>query len=300
MDRSSTSPLARVQGVREAAPRIRAVLWLGFIALAVTSCSPAETTAQGGPADPTLTVRASGSGTAMPLAERLADAYELDHPEIDVQFDEGTNSGGAIDAVNERSLDLAVVNRPLEQDEAAMGLQYEPVARDVVTFAVNLPNPVTGLTSDQLRAVYSGRVTEWSEIGGDPGHVFVLDRDPDESARKLVLDPLMAGEPVLGDAIVLAKASEMLDALAGTPASVGYTSLGLLSTDGSAGVRVLELDGVTPSAAAVADGTYPWYLTLGLVVGPDAPPALREFLAWAGGPQSQIVREQFGYAKASS
>ncbi|MDP9457765.1 MAG: substrate-binding domain-containing protein [Actinomycetota bacterium] len=80
-------------------------------------------------------VRVSGSGTALPLAEKLAEAYGRDHPEVKLRFDAGTNSGGAIEGVLEGTLELAVANRPLSEDEAGEPLDYLPFARDAVAFA---------------------------------------------------------------------------------------------------------------------------------------------------------------------
>lgn len=242
-------------------------------------------------------VRVSGSGTALPLAEKLAEAYGHDHPEIEFRFDSGTNSGGAIEGVLGGTLDLAVANRPLSEDEADEPLDYRPFARDAVAFATRHEGEVEGLTTDQVRDVYGGALTDWKQLGGSAAPIVVLDRDEDESARKLVLLPLMDGRPVEARTVVLNKANEMLEAMESTPDSLGYSSLGLLRERDIPGERVLKLDGVVPSPEAVARREYPWYLTFGLVHAADAPRAVRDFADFATGPEGRKLVEKNGYAK---
>lgn len=249
-----------------------------------------------GTAVPGPVIRVSGSGTALPIVERLAEVYRQTHPAARLQFDTGINSGGAIKGVGQGVLELAVVNRPLTEEEARSGLDYRPFARDAVAFAVNESVSIQGLSTAQVRAIYGGEVTDWGQLGGSPGAVIVLDRNPDESMRKLVLLKLLGDRPVGARAVVLTRAGEMVQSLANTPACVGYSSLGLLRLTQPRGVRVLSLDGVAPSGAAVAAGTYPWSLTFGLVRRADAPPAVAGFVAWVAGPEGRRILEAYAYA----
>ncbi len=233
----------------------------------------------------------------MPLAEKLAEAYGREHPEIEFRFDAGTNSGGAIEGVLEGTLDLAVANRPLSEDEAAEPLDYRPFAKDAVAFATRHEGEVEGISTEQARDVYGGELTDWEQLGGSPAPIVVLDRDEDESARKLVLLPLVDGRPVEARTVVLNKASEMIEALGNTPDSLGYASLGLLKERDIPGVRILALDGVVPSPEAVLRDEYPWYLTFGLAHADAAPEGVRDFVEFASGPEGQELVETNGYAK---
>ncbi len=233
----------------------------------------------------------------MPLAEKLAEAYGREHPEIEFRFDSGTNSGGAIDGVLGGTLDLAVANRPLSEDEVGEPLDYRPFAKDAVVFATRHEGEVEGISTEQARDVYGGELTNWEQLGGSPAPIVVLDRDEDESARKLVLLPLMDGRPVEARTVVLNKAGEMIEAMKSTPDSLGYSSFGLLKAHEVPGVRVLALDGVVPSPEAVLRGDYPWYLTFGFVHAADAPKEVRDFVTFASGPEGQELVEKNGYAK---
>ena len=193
-------------------------------------------------------------------------------------------------------MDLAVANRPLSKIEPKEALDYHSFAQDAVAFVAHKPSPVQKLSSAQVRDIYGGKLKNWQQLGGPAEPIIVLDRDPDESARKLVLIPFMDGRPVQAQTIVIDKAKEMVEALESTPNALGYSSIGLLQTMQSGQVQVLSLDGTIPSAKAVAQGTYPWYLTLGLIHRRNAPLALASFVEFVLGPEGRQVLEEYSYA----
>ncbi len=123
-----------------------------------------------------------------------------------------------------------------------------------------------------------------------------MDRDADESARKLVFIPFMQGQPVQAKTIVLDKAKEMLEALENTPNALGYSTIGLLNSAQSQEIQILKLDGVMPSASALTQGNYPWHLTLGVIHRQDAPPAIQEFVKFVKGAEGQQLLQESGYA----
>jgi phosphate transport system substrate-binding protein len=262
--------------------------------LALSACGNGEAQQA---AEPVKTqVRISGSGTAMPLVQKLAEAYERSHSDVRFVFEDGTNSGGAITGVQDGALDLAVVNRELKPEESTDGVSYVPLARDAVAFAVGPGVELDDISTADVRRIYRGDIVDWKRLGLAAGPVVVLDRDVDESARELVLVPVMDGQAVRARTTELAKASEMADALAGTPDAFGYTAAAYLQAKGIEGVKLLSLDGTAASADAVAAGTYPWFLTLALVHGPGDSEALTNFIAFASGSSAAPTLEAFGYA----
>jgi len=241
----------------------------------------------------------SGSGSALPVVQKLAEAYRLADPKTRIGFEEGTNTGGAIRGVIEGTLDIAVANRRLSDYEAGQGLKEYPFARDAVAFAAHRPVPTKGLSTSQVRDIFGGGITNWLQLYMSPGEILVLDRDEDESARKEILLPLMSGRPVNARTIVLTSASDMVGALESTEDAVGYTPLGLVRINRPSSVQVLDLDGVVPGAKSVGNGTYPWYLTFSLIGRSDAPRSVRRFIDFVTGPEGGRVVEGYGYAAAS-
>jgi phosphate transport system substrate-binding protein len=251
----------------------------GTVLVACGSRPSAERTAP--PTAPSVHLRVSGSGTALPAVQKLGEGYETLAPDVRLEFPGGTNSGGAIRGVLEGSLDIAVTNRPLSKEEQTEPLVYAPFIRDAVAFAVHRSVPIQRLSSAEIRDLFSGTIKTWSGVGGPEAAVIVLDRDADESMRKLVLVPLLAGHSVPAETITLTSASDMLAALDTTPYAIGYTSLGLLHLRALKNIVPIVLDEVVPSPSAVASGAYPWSLTFGLVTRSDAPPATRAFVEHA-------------------
>ncbi|MCC7370768.1 MAG: substrate-binding domain-containing protein [Chloroflexi bacterium] len=224
-------------------------------------------------------MRLSGSGSAVPAAQKASEGYESQAPGVKLDFKEGSNSGGAIRGVIDGTLDIGVVNRPLTEAEAREGLVYQPFAKDAVVFAVHQTTPVRGLRTAQLRDVYNGTTTSWRALSDTDAPIIVLDRDEDEAQRKLVLLPLMAGRAVKHDVVTLTSAGDMMSALDSTPYAIGYTSLGLLKQRAPKNVAILDLDEVRPSATTVASGAYPWSLTFGFVTRANASAEAREYIA---------------------
>jgi len=231
----------------------------------------------------------------MPLVRKLAKEYTRAHPDVRFDFKQGTNSGAAISGLKDGTLDLAVVNRKLKPAEVG-GVSYVPIARDAVAFAVGPWAQVDSISTAQVRRIYGGKVADWRQLGAQARPLVVLDRDADESARKLFLLPVLAGQAIGARTAELTKASEMADALAGTPGAFGYTAVGYLSATGVRGVRPLALDGTAPTAENLTAGRYPWALTLALVHRSKDPKALRDFVAFASGSSAAATLKAYGYA----
>lgn len=273
----------------------RLVFVLLLTCLSLTSCGSGARAAAPALA-PTPTpepeIRVSGSGSTMPLVEELARVYSAREPKAQFRFEKGTNTGGAIRGLAEGTLDLAVANRPLSKTETTDQIEYRPFGRDPLAFAVQQSSPATSLTTSQVRDIYSGKITDWNQLGGPAAPILVLDRDEDESSRKLGLIKLMEGNPVEARTIVLSKASEMIQAIDRTPGSLGYSQIGILRLQGR-NLLVLGLDGVTPTAGSVARDTYPWFVTLALVHRRDAPAAVTRFVDYVLSAEGRQILERY-------
>jgi phosphate transport system substrate-binding protein len=256
----------------------------------LAACGQRPVAQQATPATPaSVTVRVSGSGGAMPAVQKLGEGYDALVPGVRLNYLSGTNSGGAIRGVIDGSLDIAVSNRQLSEIESREPVLSFPFARDAAAFAVHRSVPLPGLRGSEIRDLYSGTITNWREVGGPDAPVIVLDRDEDESLRKLALMPLMAGRPVVNGTVTLTSASDMANALDATPYAIGYSSLGLLNLRASKHVVPIALDEVIPGGASVASGAYPWSLTFFLVVRANAPGAARAFVEHAVASSSRVL-----------
>jgi len=271
-----------------------------LLAVGLSGCAPAAVPARGpAQAEPAeVALRISGSGAAIPLVRKLADAYQLERSSARFEIDAGTNSGGGIQGVLQGTLDLSVANRPLTESESIEALDVEPFARDAVAFAVQQSSPVQSVSSSQVRDIYGGSLTDWSALGGPAGPIVLLDRDPDEPMRSLVLLKLLDGRPVQARTTVLTKAIDMVTTMASLPDALGYTTLALLHIQDHTDVRVLALDGVVPGRESVTSGAYPWQLTYSLINRPNPSVTAQRFLDWVRGPQALVILSQYDVAAA--
>lgn len=245
-------------------------------------------------------IRVSGSGAALPLVRKLAEAYSRERPSAQFEIDAGTNSGGGISGVIQGTLDMSVTNRPLTEAESKESLLVHPFARDAVVFAAHTSSPLQDLSTSEVRAVYGATLTNWAQFKGSSGPIVVLDRDPEEPQRSLFLLKVLDGQPVQARTTVLTSAPDMLRTLEATSDSVGYSTLSLLRIQQPKDVRVLRLDGVTPGRDSLTAGTYPWYLTYGLVSRPDGPATIDRFLEFVRGPGGQRVLDTYDAATANA
>lgn len=244
-------------------------------------------------------IRIAGTRKALPAIQKLAEIYRGSYPGATFEFVSDIESIPAIREVGAGTLDLALSSRPLSSVEPAMSVVARPFARDAVVFATNPSAALPGLSSAQIRAIYGGQVTTWEQLGGASGPIILLDREASDSAHEQVLLKLLDNTPIRARTVVYYNSNELLDALETTPGTLGYSQLGLLRLRQPGAIRVLALDGVTPSPERVSDGTYPWSMTFFLVHHVNTSPAVRRFLDFAGGRDGRRVLEEYGYGAAT-
>ncbi len=253
----------------------------------------------GGDARPVATrVRVSGSGTALPLLRVLA-AAQPDRT-LEFVFLPGLHSGGGIEGVADGSLDVGSVSRELKPDEKAREVRVTWLSNDGLLLAAH-PSVgeagVEGLTTEQVRDIYSGKVTDWDQVGADRSlPIQVLDRHEDESA-KMILREYVLGRTlkVTEEGLALYYESDMVDAIQATPGAIGYFSLGYAESQ-DIQVSRLELDGVAATVPNIVAGKYKVVRPLGFVMRDDASPQLRAFEAWCVSEQAQELMTDKGYA----
>lgn len=268
------------------------------LVLAVAGCAPAKTvtTASNG----VKRLRVSGSGTCLPLLRILAS--QQPDKSVRMVFLPGLHSKGGIKGVEQDSLDMGAVSRALTPEEKSGDLEVTWLSTDGLVVAVN-PSVgkigVTGVTDEQVREIYSGKVTDWKQLGASESlPIIVLDRHEDESAkiimRQYVFGPATQFK-VTPDSVNLYYESDMVDALQSTVGSIGYFSLGYAISQ-SISVTHLTLNGVEPTVANIESGAYKLVRPLGVVVKGSAPREVKDFVQWAKGPEARRLMLSKGYA----
>lgn len=240
----------------------------------------------------------AGSGSVLRFADGLLDAWSPPDGRPLTWLPESIGSGGGLEALTDGAIDIALISRPLRDDERAAGLRDVPIARTAVVFGVHADVPAADLTRDELGAILRGEVRAWPD--GTP--IVLLLREPGDSGLAVLFDALpdLARDAELardaGRGSVLVTDQAMVVALASTPGALGVVvDLGLVHGTGLP-VRALSLDGLAPSADAVRDGRWPMVKTLGLALRDDASPDALAFAAFARSADADGLRTEQGLA----
>lgn len=263
-----------------------------LLALAITACSG---TVAPSPDPLAGTYTAVAAESATPIAERLTSAFAAKHPGMSWTVKD-VGSGAALELVAAGEADAGFLSRdPTVADLAraqVIGLGYTGQV-----LIVHPSNPLTGLSQTELRGIFDGTITDWREVGGVPGPILVVLR-ADSSPTRTALDPLLRapGAAYRSDAISSPDAQSMLNTVAASPRAIGMISA-LHLEPVAAAPRAIAVDGVAPTKANVASGTYRYRRAISLIfranrslVRPGAD-AFREFVH--GDEGQRVLREIF-------
>ena len=161
-----------------------------------------------------------------------------------------TNTRGAFKDIVDGNADIIICAQPSDAQlayaaENGVELEMVPIGTDAFVFIVNSSNPVSDITTDQIRGIYSGKITNWSELGGDNVPIAAMHRN-EGSGSQTALQKLMGDVPVAPD----------YTTLTGSPIgfSFRYYVTGMLA---EGGVKMLSVDGVEPTVENISNGTYP-------------------------------------------
>lgn len=216
-----------------------------------------------------------------------------------------TNTPKAYKRLMERKTDVIFVAAPskVQMEEAerlGVKMKLTPIGREAFVFFVNAENPISAISSDDLRKVYSGEITNWKELGGQDLEIQAFQRNPN-SGSQTAMESFMGDTP-----LIKAPLEREADAMGGIidvvsnyynhPFAIGYSFLFYVTRMENADLKLIALDGVTPSRATVNDGSYPLSSEFYAVTLDDNNnPHIQELLDWILSPQGQKLIEKTGY-----
>ena len=256
--------------------------------------------------------RLDGSTATAPLA-RAAAAVLLGESEEDVadliDFSRTTESYRQLMQGNADLLIAAEPNAAVfdEMEEAGFEVQMEPLATDALVFMVNEDNPVDSLTTEQLRGIYSGEITNWSEVGGADLDIVPFQRNAESGSQvlmeKLVMDGTEMTEPPEG--YMIASMVGLMDAVKeydNSSNAIGY-SVYYYAHDMqmAGGLKLLKIDGVAPEAATIRSGEYPFLNPYYVAMNAAEPEGsmTRVLYDWLLGPDGQKLVDMKGYVSVN-
>lgn len=241
-------------------------------------------------------IRVGGTGGALGTMRLLGQAFANQYPQMKVTVLPSLGSGGGIRALLAHAIDLAVSSRALTPAEISAGAVATEYARTPFVFATAPSIPVTKITSSELIDIYSGRTTHWP--GGSRIRIILRPTGDSDSTLIKSISPAMSDAKTLAESrqgmAFAVTDQDSADALERVPGALGPTTLAQIIAEGRE-LRALQLDGVAPSVAALADGSYRLHKTLLMVVAANPSGATRQFMAFVRSPRGRQILQQNGH-----
>jgi phosphate transport system substrate-binding protein len=194
----------------------------------------------------------TGSTTILPIAEVAAEDFQTANPGKRVLV-AGVGSSAGIESVSNGTSDIGTSSRDLKPEEKSLGLVDTPIALDAIAVIVNPSNPVTKLTTEQVAAIFEGKITNWKQVGGPDLEIGLVNRDEASGTRDAFSTFVLKGKDFDPTAAVLPGTGQVRSVVAQSAEAIGYISLGFVD----ASVKPLTIDGIAANEKTVADGSYP-------------------------------------------
>ena len=271
---------------------LRKSLYLVLAALLVASCGGANPIAR--PTDDPLagTYVLKGGGGALDAVKALTSGFSATHPTVIWQGFDDVGSDAGVSLTVSGNVDLGYISRDLRTAEKGT-VETIPVGASGTGVGVNTSNTVKALTKDQVAKIFTGQITDWKDVGGTPGKIRVLLREPESSTRSAFESYFFGStKPVYSkDAIEVFQIDETLKALGSFKDSIGMMTMNAKAFS-TADVRMLTIDNITATRDTLANGTYPIRRPLYFVAHTDpakVKPTVKAFLDFVKGPEGQKI-----------
>ena len=198
------------------------------------------------------TVNTDGSTSMESVVKALAEAFMEQNPDVTVNYS-GTGSGTGIQAAIDGTVDLGLASRALKDEEKSNGAVENIVALDGVAVVVNPENGVTDLTVEQIAQIFTGEITNWSELGGTDAEIAVFGREAGSGTRD-GFESITGTKDSCKLDQELTSTGGVIEAVAGNPNAIGYASLS--AVEGKDTVKAVTVGGVACTESTVLDGSY--------------------------------------------
>jgi phosphate transport system substrate-binding protein len=275
----------KVKGMRWTWLAVGALLIVSLL-MAVPACTQTTTPATGDELSGEITE--AGSTTVQPLAEKFADEFHTMHPGITVTIQGGGSSVG-IKSASDGTVDIGAASRELTADDPT--LIKHLLAKDGIAIIVNPSNQLSDITRQQIIDVFSGKITNWKDLGGIDKAITVVAREEGSGTRGAFQEMVLGKELITNTAILQSSNGAIRTTVAGDPNAIGFLSLGYVNTS----VKALSINGVPCTTTTALDGTYPIVRPLYFLTKTQPTGLVKIFLDYCTGPDGQKIVGEEGY-----
>lgn len=284
------------------------ILLFSFILLLTTACGPTSNSSGNSSDSPANYIENKGSDTIVNLALAWAETYQSEHQDVRISVT-GGGSGTGIAALINGTVDIANASRKIKSEELdeAKSKGIDPVehiiAKDAIAVIVNPENPVNELTLQQISDIYSGKITNWSEVGGDDRPIVKLSRETNSGTHVYFLETVLR----LGnkenktffsaDTLLLPSSEGIISEVRDNPNAIGYDGLGYVPKDLKmiAVAKEAGMPYVLPSIETVNDKTYAVARDLYMYTDGEPTGIVQQYLEWILSDEAQAIVAKLGF-----
>lgn len=242
------------------------------------------------------TITIKGSTTVLPIAQSCAEAFMNKHGDVNISV-QGGGSGVGIASIIDGTADIGDSSRPIKDKEKATAQEkgvnvYENVvAADGIAVIVHPSNPVNAITQEQIKKIFTGKISNWKDVGGKNARIVIISRDSASGTFEAFNELALDKEKVRPDALLNASNQAVATTVSNTPGAIGYIGLGYLSSS----VKAVTVNGVEATKPNVVDGSYPLARNLYMYTNGAPKGVLKDFIDFIMSPEGQKLVDKAGF-----
>jgi phosphate transport system substrate-binding protein len=245
------------------------------------------------PAEDTQKLVITGASTIAPLAAEIGKRFEKLNKGVRVDVQTGGSARGVNDARSGLA-QIGMVSRKLKDDE--MDLKAFPIANDGVCMILHKTNPVSVLSTQQIKDIYTGKIRNWKEVGGKDAAITVANKAEGRSTLDLFLGYFELKNSEIKASVIVGDNLQDIKTVSGNPNAIGYVSIGSAEYETESGtpIKLLPLEGVAPTIANVREAKFPLGRPLNLVTKETPTGLVKRFIDFAQSKEvNDLIKEQF-------
>jgi phosphate transport system substrate-binding protein len=284
------------------------LLLAALVILPACSSPPASANTDPNAAGTGRAIQNKGSDTLVNLALAWAERYREINPDISIAVT-GGGSGTGIAALINGTVDIANASRQMNEEEIAEARAngIEPVeflvAIDAIAVVIHPDNPVDRLTLAQLADIFTGRITNWQEVGGYDESIILVSRETNSGTHVYFLEEVVRGgdennpDIFAPQTLLMPSSVGITSEVRRNPRAIGYDGLGYVTEDEKVIAVATDANApyVLPSVETGADGTYPIARGLYMYTAGEPTGVIADYLGWLRGPEGQAIVAELGF-----
>lgn len=230
-------------------------------------------------------IEITGSTSVQPVAEKLVEVYTKTHPEVRINIQGGGSSVG-IKSTEDSSADIGMSSKKLDNDTH---LKTYELGKDGIIMAVNKNNNVSDLSTEQLKEIYSGEITNWKDVGGKDAEINLITRESGSGTLSAFKSIVMGDTKMKKDAVVQSSTEAVKQSVAQDPNAIGFVSFAHMSDD----VKSIKVNGIDPTAENIANGKYELQSSFLFLTKGEPTGEVKEFIDWVMSDEgSKVLAEE--------